>query len=278
MHSQKQMAHRAHCVGWRVNRNLDRVFHVSLDEVCNLPVERCRKQHCLVHCRHMAHDPLDLGHKPFVSHAVCFVDCHNLNRAQVTFRRLHQVDQSQRCGNDDLDALLDLDDLLLPVGTAIHSEHSHSTMLANRPQHFRHLQCELASRHDHQPVWLARRGRRINARHHRHTECERLARARASPAHHVFTSECNRYGFSLNGKWSRESGGRKASIDALRHTDFGKSCWRFHFGGRHLFSHATNHRSRVAGHHSNYSQRCLRGNLRNSRRSPQKSVWSNFRI
>ena len=123
-------------------------------------------------------------------------------------------------------------------------------MLANRPQHFRHLQCELASRHDHQPVWLARRGRRINARHHRHTECERLARARASPAHHVFTSECNRYGFSLNGKWSRESGGRKAGIDALRHTNIGKSCWRFHFGGRHLFSHATNHRSRVAGHRS----------------------------
>ncbi|CAB4785596.1 unannotated protein [freshwater metagenome] len=247
MHRQKQMAHRAHRVGWRINRNLNGVFHVSLDKVGNLPIERCRKQHCLVHSSDMTHDPLDLGHKPLICHAVCFIDCHNLNRAQVTFRRLHEVNQAQRCRNNDLDTLLDLDDLLLPVGTAVHSQHSHTAMLANRPQHFRHLQREFARRHDHQTVRLAWRGRRINARHHRHTKRQSLARTRASPAHHVFASHGNGYRLGLNSKWCRESGGGEASIDALRHTNIGKSCWRFYFGGRHLSSHATNHPSHSAG-------------------------------
>ena len=200
-----------------------------------------------MHSRDVAHDPLDLGHKPFVRHTVCFVDCHNLNCAQVTFRRLHQVDQAQRCGDDDLDTLLNLDDLLLPVGTAIHSQHSHSAMLANRPQHFRHLQREFARRHDHQAVRFARSCGRINARHHRNTKRERLARTRASPTHHVFASHGNGYRLSLNSKWCRESGGGKACINAVRHTNIGKSCWRFHFGGRHLSSHATNHPSHSAG-------------------------------
>ena len=104
---------------------------------------------------HVAHNPFHLGHEAFVGHAVGFVNCNHLNCAQVALGGFHQVDQTKRRSNDDLDSLFDYFNLLAAVCPAVDGQHSHATVLANWPEHFGNLQSQLASRNQDEAVRLA---------------------------------------------------------------------------------------------------------------------------
>ena len=70
----------------------------------------------------VAQDPLDLRRESVVGHAVGLVEDDDLDLGQRDVAGLEQVDQAQRRGDDDLDTLPQLLDLLRPAGAAVHGE------------------------------------------------------------------------------------------------------------------------------------------------------------
>ena len=179
----------------------------------------------------MTKDPLHLRHETLVCHAVCFVDRHHLDGSEVALTCLHQVDQPQRSGHHDFGALRQLLHLLVAIRAAIDREHFHPAVITDRPEHFGDLQGQFASRHEHEPMGRHLRRRRVDARHHRDTEGERLARTRARPAAHVVACECHGNGFLLNGERASKASSSKPFVDRLGHPEVGKSGGHTHTGG-----------------------------------------------
>ena len=83
----------------------------------------------------MSQHPLNLGHETLIGHAVGFVNVHYLDGAQIAFLGLDDVDESKGRGDDDLDALFQFVDLLVPGRPAIHGEHPPTTVFTDRRQH-----------------------------------------------------------------------------------------------------------------------------------------------
>ena len=61
----------------------------------------------------LAQDPLDLRREAVVGHPVGLVEDDDLDLAEVELVLLQQVDQPQRCGDDDVDTALQHVDLLM---------------------------------------------------------------------------------------------------------------------------------------------------------------------
>ena len=72
---------------------------------------------------------------------------------------LEDIDQSSRRGDDDLDTLRELVDLVVPGGAAVDGQHSHTGLLRDRGEHLGDLHGELPSRHEHE----TQRTRRLGA-------------------------------------------------------------------------------------------------------------------
>ena len=107
------MVHRADGVGRFVDRHRDRIGLVVLDEMADVAVEGGGEQHRLVAAATVAQDPLDLRSETVVGHAVGLVEGDDLHVVERHLVRLDQVDQSQRCGDHDLDTLGQLVDLVV---------------------------------------------------------------------------------------------------------------------------------------------------------------------
>ena len=147
MHGEEKVMHRADRVGRLVDRHLDRIFEVVLDQMADIAVERCREQHRLIPARAMTQDPLDLWRKAVIGHPVGLIETHDLTRAKIDLVRLQQVDQSKRRGDDQLNALVEFLDLGVPAGTAVHGEHPHTGMSSDRFQHLGNLHRQFTRRH-----------------------------------------------------------------------------------------------------------------------------------
>eukprot|EP01023_Acetabularia_acetabulum_P064400 TRINITY_DN8314_c1_g1_i1.p2 TRINITY_DN8314_c1_g1~~TRINITY_DN8314_c1_g1_i1.p2 ORF type:complete len:104 (+),score=17.04 TRINITY_DN8314_c1_g1_i1:61-372(+) len=61
-----------------------------------LPSERCQ-----------AEDPLDIGNEPHIQHPVGLIDDHDLDAGQQKLAAFEVIQQPPRCGNQDVDALVD---------------------------------------------------------------------------------------------------------------------------------------------------------------------------
>ena len=75
------------------------------DEVADVAVERGREQHRLGPAGAVAQDPLDLRREAVVGHPVGLVEHDDVDVGERDLVGLQQVDQPQRRGDDDLDAL-----------------------------------------------------------------------------------------------------------------------------------------------------------------------------
>ena len=119
---EEEVVHRADRVGGRVDGDLDRVLQVVPDQVADVAVERRREQHRLGAAGAVAQDPLDLRGEPVVGHPVGLVEHDDVDVGERDLVRLQQVDEAQRRGDDDLDALAQLVDLVRPAGPAVDGE------------------------------------------------------------------------------------------------------------------------------------------------------------
>ena len=144
------MVHRADGVGRLVDRHGHRIGLVVLDQVADVAIERGREQHRLVAAAAVAQDPLDLRGEAVVGHAVGLVERDDLHVVERDLVRLDQVDQAQRCGDDDLDALGQFVDLMVTRGAAVHGEYPHASVVGDRFEYLGDLHRELAGRHEHE--------------------------------------------------------------------------------------------------------------------------------
>ena len=219
VHGQEEVEHGAHRVGGRIDGDLDRILHVPGDEVADVTVERCREQHRLTRCGALAQDPLDLRGEPVVGHAVGLVEHQHLHPAEVEFVLLQQVDEAQRGGDHHVDTVLQLVDLLMPAGAAVHGQHGAVAPGGHGHQHLGHLQGELTGGHQHQGEGSARLGLAVQTGEQRDTEGERLAGAGAGTAAHVLALEGDRDCLGLDGERGGEPGGVEAAVDQLGHAE-----------------------------------------------------------
>ena len=102
-------------------------------------VERRREEHGLRATGAVPEDPLDLRSEPVVGHPVGLVERDDLAVTDVHFARLEQVDEAQRCRHDDLHALGQLLDLVLPRRAAVDGHDPHVRLLGDRLEHLRDL-------------------------------------------------------------------------------------------------------------------------------------------
>ncbi len=154
------MVHRADGVGRLVDRHGLGIGLVVTDQVADVAVERRREQHRLVAAGAVAQDPLDLRREPVVGHAVGLVERDDLALAELDLTGLHEVDQAQRRGDDDLDALGQLVDLMVTRRAAVDGQHGHAGVLGDGLEHLGDLHGELAGRHEHEAERLRRLRRR----------------------------------------------------------------------------------------------------------------------
>ncbi len=217
------MVHRADRVGGRVDRHLDRVGEIVADDVADIAVERRREQHRLRAPRAVAQDPLDLRREAVVGHAVGLVEDDDVDVGQRDLAGLEQVDQAQRRGDDDLDALAQLLDLVWPAGPAVDGEDPLAGVVGDRLEHLGDLHRELSGRHEDEPERTAGSGALDDARQHRHAERERLARPGARPAANVVAGQGDGDRRALDLERLGEPSRGEAGVDALGHAEVGET-------------------------------------------------------
>ena len=116
------MVHRADGVGGGVDGHLDRILEVVPDEVTDVAVERRREQHRLGPGGAVPEDPLDLRREAVVGHPVGLVEHDHVDVGEGDLVGLQQVDEPQRCRDDDLHALAERVDLVVAAGSAVDGE------------------------------------------------------------------------------------------------------------------------------------------------------------
>ena len=70
VHGEEEVMHRAHGVGGRIDRHLDRIAEIVPDQVSDVAVEGRGEEHRLAPTGAVPQDPLDLWREPVIGHAV----------------------------------------------------------------------------------------------------------------------------------------------------------------------------------------------------------------
>ena len=91
-------------------------------------------------------NPLHLGHETHVGHAVSFVKYQDVELFDVHFASIAQVDESPRCGDNDVTAPSKLLNLPFDVGTAVDRSNAKSEGGSEGLQHFVHLHTKFSRR------------------------------------------------------------------------------------------------------------------------------------
>ena len=189
----------------------------------------------------MPEDPLDLRREPVVGHAVGLVEDDDVDGRHRDLVRLEQVDQPQRRGDDDVDALAQLLDLIGPAGPAVHGEDALTGDGGDRFEDLGDLHRELPGGDEHEAQRVSRARVLDDAGHHRDAERERLAGTGAGPSAHVAAGHRDRDRGGLDHERLGEPGRRETDVDALRNAELGESGGRLdrrkrvetgEFGGR----------------------------------------------
>ena len=155
----------------------------------------------------VAQDPLDLGQEPHVCHSVGLVENHNSYVDEIDLFAIDQVDHSPGCGCHHLDAILELSDLTLDVGTAVHGCHRDISRLADRTQLIFDLGGQLSGWYQDQCPWPPSLGL-LDSLENRQPEGERLARPGLGLATDVPASKRIGDGQFLDGEGGGDSSGR----------------------------------------------------------------------
>ncbi len=187
----------------------DGVGQVAADQAVDVTVEGGREEHGLVPLLDPAEHPVDLGEKAHVGHPVGLVEDGHLDVGHGDLAAIGEVDEPSRGGDDHVDALVELLDLALDVGTAVEDDGAPSRGVGQRLQDLGHLDGELPCRDQDEAPGPAR-GRGAQAHEQREAEGQRLARAGLGLAADVTAGDGVGDGDGLD---------REGGLDALRGQD-----------------------------------------------------------
>ena len=222
--------HGAHGVGRLIDGHRDRIGLVVANQVADVAVERGGEQHRLVAAVAVTKDPLDLRREAVVGHPIGLVERDDLHVVERHLVRLDQIDQAQRRGDHDLDALGQFIDLVVAGGAAVDGQHPHAGVMGDGLEDLGDLDGEFAGRNEHE----SERTRRLrlvgDPRQHRHAECEGLARAGLRTAADVLAGDGDRNRLGLDVERLGEPTGCETVVDPGRNAEIEESRRGFHRG------------------------------------------------
>ena len=178
----------------------------------------------------MTQDPLDLRGEAVVGHPVGLVERDDLHVVERHLVRLDEVDQAQRRGDHDLDALGQFIDLVVTGGAAVDGQHPHAGVMGDGLEDLGDLDGEFAGRNEHEPERTRRLGLVGDPRQHRHAECEGLARAGLGASADVLAGDGNRNRLGLDVERLGEPAGCETVVDSRRNAEIEESGRCFHRG------------------------------------------------
>ena len=98
-------------------------MQVALCNALDLAAHGGREEQRVAVLWHALEDGVYRVGKAHVEHLVSLVEHHVLNLVELCHATVHEVDESSRCGHDDLCAVLQRMDLVNDAGASINSHH-----------------------------------------------------------------------------------------------------------------------------------------------------------
>ena len=219
---EEQVVHRADRVRGGVDGDLDGVAEVAPHQVPDVAVQGGREQHGLCPPGAVAKDPFDLRREAVVGHPVGLVEHDDVDVGQRQLLRLEQVDQPQRGGHDDLDALAQHVDLVVAAGAAVDGEDPLAHVGGERLEHLGDLHRQLTGRHEDQAEGRSGRRRVVDPGQHRHAEGQRLAGSGLGATTDVVAVHRHGDGGRLDLEGLGEPGGGQRLVDVRGNAQFGE--------------------------------------------------------
>ncbi len=221
------MGHLPHRRLGRMHLVANRVAQMVADQPVNVAVEGGREEHGLVSTAYLAQQPLNLGQKAHVRHAVRFVDDHHLDMVEVDGAALAQVDQAARGGDDQVRALGQRPDLGVHARSAVAGRQLQARLPGQGLEDLGHLTGQLPGGHQRQAPRRARSGRGsgglgCQALEDRYAEGQRLAGPGLGLAAHVSPGQGIGDGEGLDRKGLSDAVGFKGRDQVGRHPQGGE--------------------------------------------------------
>jgi len=153
-------------------------------------------------------DLADVADEAHVEHAIGFVEHQDLQCAEPHDFLLVEVEQTARCGHENVAATLQGIDLRIDTDTAEDHDRAQLFMLAVHHDAFLHLGCQLAGRGQYQRPDLLVGSGRFSGEPLQQWQCEtgRLAGAGLGGGHDILTGQDGGDGALLDGGWSGIAG------------------------------------------------------------------------
>ena len=170
----------------RPHHNLFVVVEITLGNALNLTAHCGRKKQRIALGRPTGQDFVDAIGETHVEHLVSFVKHHVLNIVELGHATMHKVDESTRCGHDDLYAFAQTAYLALNARAAIDGQNLEAVNVAGIVFEVAgNLQTEFAGRTEDDGLCVM--VGRVYLLQNRQAVCSRLARSGLSQGNHVVT-------------------------------------------------------------------------------------------
>ena len=211
--------------------DVGRLGHVAAGQGDDRARHGGREEHGLPRVGRQREHPLDVGQEAQVEHLVGLVQHDGPDVAELQVALLGQVEQPARGADDDLDALAQRLDLRLVGPAAVDGEHPDAALVAGGLEVARHLDGELAGRHDDERLRLAGGRQRVEplvagSEHQlqqRDAEAEGLAGAGLGLADDVVPGQRDRQGHGLDREGMDDAGVGQGGDDVRVHVEISES-------------------------------------------------------
>ena len=167
---------------------------------------------------HAAQDPLDLRGEAHVGQPVGLVEDERADLPEADGAALDEVDETSRCGHDDVDRAPEGGDLLVHRAAAVHHLDARLAQRGERCEDGLDLEGELAGRHQDEGTREAGTAA-AGALEQREAEGQGLARSRLGLAAHVAAVERVGDAQRLDGEWMGDVAGPESGDEVGRHAE-----------------------------------------------------------
>jgi hypothetical protein len=113
-------------------------------------VKSCREQQALSFFWSLGQNVCDVLEESEFSHVVCFVKNSNFDCVKINVSRFHEVNESTRTSDNDVNTIAHSFDLLGIPNAAINGGGTHTETLSKWRQNITHLVCKFTSRNKNQ--------------------------------------------------------------------------------------------------------------------------------
>ena len=184
------------------------VLEELANELVDSAVKSCREQQTLSFTWGLFKNACDVLKESKFGHVVGFVQDGALNSVEFNLTGLHEVDETTRACNNDVDTIAHCVDLAGVAHAAVHSGGTHTECISEGNEYVTNLVCEFTCWHQDdgaRTVTVTRLVALLQTGEHWKAEREGLARASAATSECVATRKSVGNGCLLDGERSQNS-------------------------------------------------------------------------